>query len=144
MTEQQKIIKLCAYIKKNILHYDDTQKTPKYLILRLRGLSRGQFIANKTHEINAQYDWDTIYMAFVILTKPINDYLIKNKNKIKDETHLINLIMFIVEKHINDIANAIKDKKISQSMIEHSDNQQLTAKRGEYKRKTNDKKWREL
>ena len=71
-------LKLCHYVKTEILGYDNSMKFPKFLALRLQGLSRGQFIANKNQTRNANYDFQVILKTFKKLKIKISN-LTQNK-----------------------------------------------------------------
>ena len=86
---------LCEYVKREILQYDNNMKIPKYLVLKLQGLKKGQHIANNNIDVEACYDDYTILCAFKLCKRKIVDYLAKNETKIKDESHKINLIVKI-------------------------------------------------
>lgn len=100
--KQQEWLGLCDYVHKNILEYDDKMKFPKTLALRLKGLAKGQFIANNKAKPMAEYSFKDILLTFKMNKL---DILIAtaNKDKFKDEKHLINYIMVIIESKINDV-----------------------------------------
>lgn len=105
-------LKLCHYVKLEILGYDDNMKFPKFLALRLQGLSKGQFIANKKQSTNANYSFEIIPKTFKKLKIKILT-LISNKT-FRNEFSKINYIMAIVENEINDIVLATKkEDKVS-------------------------------
>lgn len=142
MTEKEQFDVLCKYVKENILKYDDTMKLPKYLILRLRGLRQGKFIANKKQESEASYGYDIILKTFKYISYDIRNYLTKNGDRIKDEQHLINLIMTFVEKDINNVVEKLRQKQIEEEKMENIDNSQINASKGKYIKKTDNKKFR--
>ena len=107
-------IKLCHYVKTEILGYDNRMKFPRYLALRLQGLSKGQFIANKNHYINANYDYRIIIETFKKSKFKISK-LTQNKT-FKNEFSRINYIMAIVENELNDVVLAEKNKNPSLSI----------------------------
>lgn len=118
--------KLYQYVKKEILQYDDTQKIPSNLILRLKGLATGKFIENKKIQDTAQYTYEIILFTF-----QANKQTILNCIKTKDfqnETAKFNYICKIIENNINDIylrvANAKKTVEktecVNTNIISHS------------------------
>lgn len=136
MTEQE--IKdwkeLCSYVKKDILKYDDSIKFPKFLILRLKGLKNGKFMANNKTEPLANYTFSEILLTFKA-NKIYLDNILKNDQKFKDEKHKINYIMTIIESKITDIAlryRRVEDSKLRGENIEiHTNNN-----KSEYKSRT--------
>ncbi len=107
-------LKLCHYVKTEILGYDDNMKFPKLLALRLQGLSKGQFIANKNHSRTANYDFKIILETFKKLKIKISK-LTQNKT-FKSEFSRINYIMAVVENEINDTVLHTKNKTPPLSM----------------------------
>ena len=89
MSKNQTWTELCTYIKKEILQYDDTMKFPKYLALRLKGLSEGKFIANKNTKSQGEYSFRTILYTCQIVRPKILNYFSQNSARIKDEQHKI-------------------------------------------------------
>lgn len=107
-------LKLCHYVKIEILGYDSSMKFPRFLALKLQGLSRGQFIANKNQQNYANYDFKIILETFKKLKTKISN-LVRSKT-FKSEFSKINYIMTIVENEINDVVLAKKDQKSKLSM----------------------------
>lgn len=120
MTEQEKIDwdNLYQYVKK-ILGYDDTMALPKFVVMRLKGLSEGKYYANKKTRSMAQYDYKTIYLTFVYCKDKVVKAL-QTKN-FKNEQNRFNYIMAIVENNINDVViklrNAKKSKQIAEKQV---------------------------
>lgn len=109
---------LYEYVKKDILKYDDKLALPKNLVLRLKGLKNGKFMANKKTKALGDYSFKIILMTF-----KINKYEIVNaladKSKFKDESHMINYMMAIVEKKINDTYSRLNRLEKSQEKGEN-------------------------
>lgn len=129
---------LCTYVKKEILCYDDNMKLPNYMILKLRGLKKGQHIANNNIKANACYDDYTILCAFKLCKAKIVDYLTNNESKINDETHRINIIIKIVESEINDVYIRLQQKKNREDIIKTTSYDNQFAESAEYTRQTKD------
>lgn len=110
---------LCNYVKYEILEYDKSLKFPQQLVLRLKGLNKGQYIRNKKSEIQAEYSFETILFTFKVCKFKIKNYLHDNSVKIKDEEHKINIIMLFIEKEINDVCLRIKAKEQTQNKIDN-------------------------
>jgi len=134
LQEKEEWNELYEYVKKEILRYDENMKLPKNLILRILGLKNGKFIANKKTKALGDYSFKIILMTF-----KINKYEIVNaladKSKFKDESHMINYMMAIIEKKINDTYSRLN--RLEQSQIK-GENLEITESenKAEYKQKT--------
>lgn len=106
---------LYDYVKE-ILNYDKNQKLPSFLILRLRGLKKGQFVANKNNTAISDYPYEVIRLTFA-LKKDSIQYAIRTKD-FKDEKHKINYIMTIVESSLNDVYKSYMNMKNQQKKNE--------------------------
>lgn len=137
---------LYEYVKNDILEYEKNMKLPKFMVLRLQGLSRGQFIANKNQQPLANYEYDVILMTFKACRQDIMRYT--KQNIFKDEQHKFNYIMVIIENHINDIVLRLnnvqkQNDKINIFEADHikSDSAEYTKKTKEVKSKVLDDLW---
>lgn len=119
MNEKEQFDKLYDYVKNDILCYYD-KVLPKYMILRLRGLKNGKFIANKNIRALANYSYNDILLTFKIMKNNILSS-IKDESKFKDEKHKFNYIMIIIESNINDVVDRIKKSKLSENKISNID-----------------------
>ena len=113
--EKQDFDKLYQYIKK-ILGYSDDMALPKFMVLRLKGLKDGKFIANNKTKSKANYDYYTIFLTFVYCKDKIQKAL-QNK-KFAKEQNKFNYIMAIVENNINDVVIRLKNAKKVEEKIE--------------------------
>lgn len=102
---------LYCYVRDEVLKYDELsgKKFPKDMILRLKGLHEGKFMANNNIKSLGNYSFDVILMTFKFCKLDI--MIAMRSVEIKDETHMINLIMKIVEKNINTVVDKLKIKK---------------------------------
>lgn len=130
---------LYEYVKKEVLEYDDTMKLPKFMILRLRGLRDGKFMANKSQKANGNYSFYEILLTFKACKMDIHKYT--KTNRFKNEQHKFNYIMVIIENNINDIVLRLNEAKRHKEKIRTLDVKQIARKNGaKYKRKTEEKK----
>jgi hypothetical protein len=128
---------LYEYVKKEILKYDDNMKLPQFMVLRLRGLHRGKFIANKYQKPHAYYGYDVILLTFKACRQDILKYT--SQKIFKDEQHKFNYIMIIIENNINDIVLRIKNRQKQQENIKSVDVAVLQRENiAKYQRKTKD------
>lgn len=129
--------KLYQYIKKEIFEYDNTQKLPKYMILRLVGLHKGQFMANNNVKAEASYEYSHILYAFKINQMQIKKAI--RTMEFKNEQHKFNTIMLIVERDLNNVVNRLKQAKKDKEKIENMPLENIIHEGAEYKRKSTDK-----
>lgn len=127
LSEKEKMdwIELCNYIKYELLGYSTEMKLPKYLILRLRGFSEGNFIANKKISSNAHYTYEEILTTCKLCRLKIRKYFNDNSAKISDEKHKINLIFTFIENDINDVVLRLRqnqnvEKNVKKLSLEHN------------------------
>lgn len=102
-----------SYIRDDLFEYGDTP-LPRWLVLRLKGLSNGKFVANKKVKSNGKYSWKEILVTFKLKENYLK-HLMKT-GKFKNEKHKINYIMVIVESEINDVVQLLKKKDKTNSI----------------------------
>ena len=116
--ENQEWEELYEYVKKNVLGYDDKQKLPEYITIRLLGLSRGKHVANNKSANNANYPYKVILNTFKFCYSDIQRAL--RNNNFKDEQHKFLYIAKVVENNINTVyvrmKNAEKAKEEAKNM----------------------------
>lgn len=156
LTEKERIehdnfIKTCRYVEKEIFNYDDTQRLQKKAILRLRGLKRGQNIANNSHEQYGEYPFEVILLAFKMNKDKIL-YAIRNKT-FESEEYKMAYVCAIILGNINDVytrfMNAQKQKKkidnVDSSIINHDGAEYVSKTKTDVKTdKSKDKKFKDL
>jgi len=133
--EQKEWLELCDYIFREILQYEIGKKFPRYLALRLRGLHEGKFIANKKQKPQANYDYKIVLIAFKFCKYSILQYL-GNRDKIKDERHLINTIMTFIEGEINNVVSRLQGSKKAEEKTINIKLENQVNEGAEYKTKT--------
>lgn len=138
MSEKEKKdwIALCDYVKVDLLGYSKDMKTPKYLVLRLKGLAEGNFITNKKIPATAHYTCEEILITGKLCSSKIKNYFIDNSARINDEKHKINLILMFIESEINDVVIRLRNKKAVEKEIEKFSLDSYTANQAEYKTET--------
>ena len=120
MTEQEKIDwdNLYQYVRK-LLGYDETMALPKFMVVRLKGLTEGKFIANNRTKPMAQYSFNTVYLTFVYCKNEIQRVL--QTKSFKNEQHKFNYIMAIVENNINDVVIKLRNAKKVEKKIKKTE-----------------------
>lgn len=112
---------LYMYVRNNVLHYDENQKMPKYMVLRLKGMTEGKFISNRNIKTEANYSYDIVLMTFKYCATKINN-IVRTKS-FDNERHKFNYIMAIIESNINDVYTKVKNMERSkESAMVHAEN----------------------
>ena len=136
--KDQDWVDLYEYVKKEIMGYADDLKLPSYMILRLKGLSTGKFLANNKITPMANYDFTTILFTFKAYRQNIIGGFRANNTKFTNEQHKFNYSMVIVESNINDMVIRLKNaKRAKEKIINMSLDNQLH-EGAEYKAKSKD------
>lgn len=121
MTEKDKteFDKLYQYVKTKVLGYTDDMALPKFMVMRLKGLSDGKFYANNKTKSTAKYDYNTIYLTFVFCKDKIQNAL--HTKKFTSEQNKFNYIMAIIENNINDVVIRVQKAKKVEEKIEKTE-----------------------
>lgn len=108
---------LYEYVRKNVMEYDDNQALPSSIVLRLKGLSGNQYMANNNSRKTANYSFDVILNTFKYCLPDIQRSV--QRCSFNDERHKFNYIAKIVENNLNTVYMRMKEKqKLNQSGIE--------------------------
>ena len=104
-TEQENVEwnELYQYVHDKVFEYDDTMKLSQYMILRLKGLREGNYIANKNLPRNAKYPFSAILNTFKLCYKNIK------------------YAMAIVESNLNDVYKRMRDIEIAKEKQDNID-----------------------
>lgn len=134
MKEDENWSKLYEYVKTEILGYDVAQAIPSSLVLRLKGLRTGKYMANNNIDDRAGYTDEVILLTFKICKSQI---MAGTQGKsFKDETHKFNYICKIVENNLNDTYIHLQNVKKQDTENEHFDTEILNDRGSNYKQKT--------
>ena len=116
--ESQNWEELYCYIKK-LMNYDENQCLSKNMVLRLKGLSTGKFMANKNIKDNANYSYKIILLTFKYCSPSIQRAL--DTVSFENENHKFNYIMRIVENNINTVYIRMKNAEKAKAEAQESD-----------------------
>ena len=134
--EKEQWDKLYQYVKKEILMYDKSQSIPSNLILRLKGLSKGKYMENRSQKDKADYSYEIILYAFQISRPAIISAL--NGKTFDTEMQKFNYICRIVENNINDVYIRLNNVKASVKKTQNIDTKIFENKGSKYSKKTVD------
>jgi hypothetical protein len=135
--EKEQWNELYQYVKHEILQYDKSQSIPSTLILRLKGLTTGKYLENRSIEDKAKYSFKIILYTFQIC-KPQILSAIRGK-EFKNEANKFNYICKIVESNINDVYKRVSDAEQSKVKTEEINTDNLMHDGASYQRKTQTK-----
>lgn len=128
---------LYEYVK-ILLGYDKSQKLTTDMILRLKGLAEGTFMANKSLKQMADYPYKIIYLTFVFCKQKI---MTAFKTKIfKSDYSKFSYMMKIVENNLNEVYNRYQLAKQSAKQFKNTDTSILTNEGADYVKKTKETK----
>lgn len=136
MPQDQDWIALYEYVHDKVMSYDETIKLSKQMVLRLKGMTTGQFMANKKQKINAQYDYKTILITFKMCLPQILQSFELNKTAFKNEMHRFNYAMTIIDNNINDVVIRLGKAKKAEEKTENIKLDNQIHESAEYKTKS--------
>ncbi|MCM1221381.1 MAG: hypothetical protein NC548_43570 [Lachnospiraceae bacterium] len=110
---------LYQFVKSKVMNYDEKQSLSKNMILRLKGLPNGKFMANNNTHNNADYSFKVILNTFKFCMPEIQR-VIETKS-FKDEMQKFNYILAIINNKINDIYLRMKRAEKYNQEIENID-----------------------
>lgn len=136
--EKQQWDDLYQYVKKEIMMYDTNQSLPSRMVLRLKGMTKGKHIENRSTPDNADYTYEIILYTFKINKSNILN-AVSNKT-FNDEMSKFIYIAAIVENNINDVYMRLQNAKKSKEKTETINVDNINYDGAEYIRKTEDSK----
>ena len=127
---------LCSWVEREIFGYDGNQKFQKNAILRLKGLSTGQVIANNKCEKHGNYSFEVILTAF----KVNKDKILKSivGKEFTSEENKMAYVCAIVRNNINDVYMRMNNAKKSSDKTETVNTDVLTHTSAQYVKQSND------
>lgn len=132
--EQQEWDELYEYVKINILGYDEAQLLPSYIVVRLKGLLQGKFMANNKTLNNANYSYKTVLNTFKFCSPDIHRGL--RSGSFRSEQHKVNYIFKIVENNINNVYLRMQNVEKAKEQTKNITIDTATHIGAEYQRKT--------
>lgn len=131
-------LELCEYIHDVVLEYDSSQSLSRFMLFRLKGLKKNQYLANNYIEITADYSYTVILNTFKFCKIEIEKA--KQTKSFNSEQHKFNYFCTIVESKLNDVYERMR---VSEKAKEKSDSMDFSTitgnNRAEYKNKTTTK-----
>ena len=97
------------YVKRNVMEYDDNQALPSSIVLRLKGLSGNQYMANNKSQKTANYSFTVILNTFKYCLPDIKKSI--QRCSFNNEQHKFNYIAKIIENNLNTVYIRMKEKQ---------------------------------
>ena len=145
MAEQEKRkdaewLELCEWIEINIFNYDvqNDQRLQKKACLVLKGLRKGQNVANNKCQTYGSYPDNIILMTFKANKTQILN-AIRNK-EFESEANKMSYICAIVRDKLNDIYSRYLNAQKTQEKVESVDTSIMTHDGAEYKSNNTERK----
>jgi hypothetical protein len=134
--KDQEFRDLCDYIKDEIMEYGNEMKLTKQMVLRIKGLAEGKFIANRKTKPLANYSFKVILYTFKICKSKILSAF--HGKAFQSEMNKFNYGMAIIESEINDVAIRLNNVEKSKEKVENMKLDNMDNESAEYKAKTKD------
>lgn len=131
--EKEEWAVLYDYVKVDVLGYKD-KVLPRQMVLRLKGLANGKFMANSKVKSNGEYTFNQILLAFKLSRAKIDSYMMSTS--FENESHKVNGIMLFVEQEINNVVDMLKRKESMKEKVEATNLEHHCASGAEYKKKS--------
>jgi hypothetical protein len=133
-------LQLCEWMEINIFNYDITkeQRLQKKACLILKGLRRGQNVANNKNQTYGNYPDSIILMTFKANKNQILN-AIRNKD-FEDESNKMSYVCAIVRDKINDMYSRYLNAQKTQEKVESVDTSIMTHEGAEYKTNNTERK----
>ena len=106
---------LYSYVK-GLMGYDDKTSLSRTEVLKLKGLTRGQFIANNNQQELAEYSFYEILVTFKVCKFDIIRGF--RSNSFKSNGHKFNYMIKIVEGNLSTVRERLKSRERQEKQIE--------------------------
>jgi hypothetical protein len=134
LEEKRQWDELYQYVKKEIMQYDKNQSLPNSIVLRLKGLTTGKLMENRSQENKANYTYEIVLYTFKICKQSIlNAIATKEFNS---EMSKFIYIAAIIENNINDVYTRVSNAKKSKSKTESINVDNINYNGANYQKKT--------
>ena len=107
--EKEKWDELYEYVRSKVMGYDENMCLSSNMVLRLKGMLNGKFMANKCHKDKANYSYDVVLATFKYSMPEIRRAM--DRVSFSNEMHKFLYIAKIVENNMNDVYIKMKNRK---------------------------------
>lgn len=134
--ELQSWNELYEYVKIKVMDYSDSQCLSNQMVLRLKGLATGKYLANNKSVNHASYSYDAILTTFKFCMQQIQKSF--RMKRFEDDNKKFNYACAIVANNINTVIARMDRAKQTEKQSETLDLSHLNTPRAQYQRKTED------
>ena len=113
--EKEQWDELYSYVK-GLMGYDDKTSLSRTEVLKLKGLTRGQFIANNNQQELAEYSFYEILVTFKVCKFDIIRGF--RSNSFKTNGHKFNYMIKIVEGNLSTVRERLKQRQQAEQKME--------------------------
>ena len=113
--EKKQWDELYSYVKE-LMGYDCKTSLSRTEVLKLKGLTRGQFIANNNQQELAEYSFYEILITFKVCKFDIIRGF--RSNSFKTNGHKFNYMIKIVESNLSTVRERLKNRQQAEQKIE--------------------------
>ena len=113
--EKKQWDELYSYVK-GLMGYDDKTSLSRTEVLKLKGLTRGQFIANNNQQELAEYSFYEILVTFKVCKFDIIRGF--RSNSFKSNGHKFNYMIKIVEGNLSTVRERLKSRQQAEQKLE--------------------------
>ena len=113
--EKEQWDELYSYVK-GLMGYDNKTSLSRTEVLKLKGLTRGQFIANNNQQELAEYSFYEILITFKVCKFDIIRGF--RSNSFKTNGHKFNYMIKIVESNLSTVRERLKQREQAEQKIE--------------------------
>ena len=129
--EKEQGDELYSYVK-GLMGYDDKTSLSRTEVLKLKGLTRGQFIANNNQQELAEYSFYEILVTFKVCKFDIIRGF--RSNSFKSNGHKFNYMIKIVEGSLSTVRERLRNRQQAEQKMESIEINMIEG--ATYKRKT--------
>ena len=137
--EKKQWDELYSYVKE-LMGYDCKTSLSRTEVLKLKGLTRGQFIANNNQQELAEYSFYEILVTFKVCKFDIMRGF--RSNSFKTNGHKFNYMIKIVEGNLSTVRERLKQRQQAEQKMESVEVNMIEG--ATYKRKTKEVKNKRL
>lgn len=117
--EREQWDRLYDFVRYKVMGYDENISLSRNMVLRLKGMVNGKFMANRNTKNTAHYSYEVVLNAFKYSMPDINRAI--SRVSFVDEGHKFNYIMRIVDGNLSTVYLRMKNAERAKEEAEKAD-----------------------